>query len=166
MNAPARRFLDQMGSAAENDGFPRIAGRLFGALLLSEEPCSLDALAERLGASKASVSTDARRLLERGIAERHTRPGDRRDYYQLAPDFLDRLVRHRLARWSTLQHLAGELRASSPTLPPMLGERLAYIDAFHGFVLARVEEALDDWERLRRTPAPRAPRRARRSGAA
>ena len=94
-----------MGLTSESDGLSRIAGRLFGALLLADQPCSLDALAEQLDVSKASVSTEARRLVERGVAERIGKTGDRRDYYALTPDFFAQIVRFRLNRWSALHRL-------------------------------------------------------------
>ena len=52
-------FVGEMGLTFEADGFTRIGGRLFGHLLLAEGPLSLDAIAETLQVSKASVSTDA-----------------------------------------------------------------------------------------------------------
>jgi DNA-binding MarR family transcriptional regulator len=112
--------------------------------MLSEEPRSLDELAEALDVSKASVSVEARRLLERGVFERLARPGDRRDYYQLAPDFFARIIRHRLARWSELQVLANEVRRGGE-LTAAVKQRIAYVDDVHTFVLARVEEALREW---------------------
>jgi DNA-binding MarR family transcriptional regulator len=146
-------FIERVGVAAETDGLSRIAGRLFGALMLSEEPRSLDDLAEALQVSKASVSVEARRLLDRGVSERLSRPGDRRDYYQLAPDFFARLIRHRASRWSELRALAGELRRGGG-LTPVVRRRMAYVDDVHAFVLARVEAALRDWA-AREAPAPR-----------
>src|SRR5437016_3994628 len=117
MDRPRRTFVDRMGHAAEADGLSPIAGRLFATLLLSDEPRSLDELAAALGVSKASVSTDARRLLERGVVERASKPGDRRDYYELAPDFYAQTVRSRLARWRRMQQLVGVVRESAPDLP-------------------------------------------------
>jgi DNA-binding MarR family transcriptional regulator len=146
-------FIERVGVAAEADGLSRIAGRLFGALMLSEEPRSLDELAEALQVSKASVSVEARRLLERGVFERVSRPGDRRDYYELAPDFFARLIRHRVSRWAELHALAGEVR-SGGGLSAGVKRRLAYVDDVHSFVLARVEDALREWS-AREQPRPR-----------
>ena len=163
MGQANQRFIEQVGLSAEADGLPRIAGRLFGALLLSEQPRSLDELADQLGVSKASVSTDARRLLERGIVERVGKPGDRRDYYQLAPDFLVRIIRHRVARWGELHDLAVAVRGADWQQPAAVRDRLDYLDAIHAFVLTRVDEALREWEerrpRRRAASAPHAPRR-------
>lgn len=139
-------FMGQMGLFAESDGLTRIGGRLFGALLVSEMPRSLDDLAELLGVSKASVSTDARRLLERGIVERVPHPGDRRDYYQLAPDFFAQVMRHRVQGWATLHDLAVEMELRNPGAPPVVQERFAYLAAVHAFVLSRLDDALDEWQ--------------------
>ena len=146
MSHATERFIEQVGLNAEADGLSRIAGRLFGALVLSDGPRSLDELAEQLGVSKASVSTDARRLLERGVVQRIGMPGDRKDYYQLAPDFLVRVIRHRVSRWRALHDLATELRAASPNQSAVVRERLDYFDSVHEFVLERIDDALSEWE--------------------
>ena len=137
-------FVERVGIAAEADGLSRIAGRLFGALMLSEAPRSLDELAEALQVSKASVSVETRRLAERGVFERVSMTGDRRDYYQLSPDFFAQLIRHRVSRWAELHSLAGEVRRGS-ALSAAVQDRLAYVDDVNRFVLARVDEALHDW---------------------
>jgi DNA-binding transcriptional regulator GbsR (MarR family) len=160
-------FVDRMGQAAETDGLSPIAGRLFGLLLLSDEPRSLDELALALGVSKASVSTDARRLFERRIVERVTRPGDRRDYYELAPDFFAQVIRARIERWRRIQALANTLRESSREPSATVRRRLASIDEIHSFVIDRVESALNDWSARARKRAlkgpPPGPARRRRT---
>lgn len=113
-----------MGLLVEADGLPRIGGRLFGLLILSDQPRSLDDLADALGVSKASISTDARRLLERGVVDRVTRPGDRRDYYRLAPDFYRRTLQHRLAKWARFGQAVAECRARLGAANPAIADRL------------------------------------------
>jgi len=145
-----QHFINKMGQAAEVDGMSPIAGRLFATLLLSPEPRSLDELAAAIGVSKASISTDARRLLDRGIVERVTHAGDRRDYYELAPDFFARAIRNRIDSWRRTHQLVGTMRASSRELPPVVRDRIASIDDVHTFVIARVDAALAEWERRER----------------
>jgi DNA-binding transcriptional regulator GbsR (MarR family) len=70
MEAQTAHFIERMGLALEADGLPRIAGRIFGLLLVSEDACSLDDLACDLKVSKASVSTNARMLEQRAVLER------------------------------------------------------------------------------------------------
>ena len=59
MDAATTQFTDRMGLLFEAEGRPRIAGRIFGYLLLSDDPRSLDQLADSLRVSKASASTNA-----------------------------------------------------------------------------------------------------------
>jgi DNA-binding transcriptional regulator GbsR (MarR family) len=155
MERAQRNFVDRMGLATESDGLSPIAGRLFALLLLANEPKSLDELATALDVSKASVSTDARRLLERGIAERVTRAGDRRDYYELAPDFFVRIVQSRVNRWRRIQTLADDLRGQAAELPPDVRERIDSIDDVQNFVIERLEQALAEWEQRTHETPPR-----------
>lgn len=149
-------FIEQMGHGAESDGFTRIAGRLFAELLLSDEPRSLDDLAESLGVSKASVSTDARRLLERGVVERHGKPNDRRDYYRLSPDFFSQIVRHKLERWNRVGELMRDM-ADEAGESADIRERFAYVSEVQDFLLGRIRQALDDWQAGQRKLRTRAP---------
>jgi DNA-binding transcriptional regulator GbsR (MarR family) len=154
-------FVEQVGLASEADGFTRIAGRLFGYLLLSERARSLDELAETLGVSKASVSTDARRLHERGVLERVAKAGDRRDYYQIAPDFFARLMDYRVARWQRMHRLTDEARARMRVLSPAVRERFDYMDSVSEFVVEVIETMKAEWA-ARRAASRRRP--TRRSG--
>src|SRR5215210_7376371 len=86
MDAQTVNFVERMGLVLEADGLPRIAGRIFGLLLVSEEARSLDDLASELRVSKGSASTNARLLEQRGLLERVCRPADRRDYYAVPPE--------------------------------------------------------------------------------
>src|SRR5688572_19081616 len=92
MNKERQRFIERAGMLWEEDGLPRIAGRIFALSLLSEDPLSLDEIAEQLGVSKASVSTDTRLLERMGFLERITKPGDRKDYYQSTERSFERAI--------------------------------------------------------------------------
>lgn len=140
------RFIEEVGLTAEADGLPRIAGRLFGHLLLSPGPRSLDEIAEALSVSKGSVSTDARLLLSHGWLRRSTVAGDRKDYYEMAPDFFAGIVAYRLRRWSTLHDLVAaalpELGAKSPTVI----DRLRYLDEAQSFFVDGLRKLLEEWQ--------------------
>lgn len=153
-------FVEAVGLAAETDGFTRIGGRLFGLLLLADHPRSLDQLAVRLGVSKASVSTDTRRLLDSGVIERVGRAGDRRAFYQIAPDFFARLVARRVARWTRFAELVGELRRRSPKARAAVGTRLREVERVHARIVERIATAVDD--RGGRRPVRRGARPSRR----
>ncbi|MER0239727.1 MarR family transcriptional regulator [Fulvimarina sp. MAC8] len=78
------RFIERMGEHMEMEGMPRIAGRLFGLLLVDPGPVSFSNLAERLGVSRGSVSTNARLLEGKGLIERVSVEGERQDFFRLA----------------------------------------------------------------------------------
>jgi HTH-type transcriptional regulator, glycine betaine synthesis regulator len=79
--------LDGLGQLASYFGFNRVMGQLYGALLLSPHPLSLDDLMDRLGISKAGVSTNMRTLEHMGIVREVWVKDDRRKYYRAESDF-------------------------------------------------------------------------------
>jgi DNA-binding MarR family transcriptional regulator len=141
------QFIERMGMLSEEDGLPRIAGRIFALLLITPGSCSLDEIAESLGVSKASVSTDTRRLAQAGLIERLSRPGERRDYYQIGPlglrIALERRVRG-LERFTELLTGAITLPLQSPEVETRLQQWLAvHNEVYDSFrvILTHVSEA-------------------------
>ena len=142
MDLHTTRFTGRIARLFEADGFPPIAGRIFGLLLLSEDPRSLDDLAQGLGVSKASVSTNARRLAAEGVLERVPRPGDRRDYYRVTPDLFIRLMTERLSRWKSFTAAVGEVRRAVPAERAVVRRRLAEYESAYRSISGAIESAL------------------------
>ncbi|HET7042031.1 MAG TPA: MarR family transcriptional regulator [Gemmatimonadales bacterium] len=142
-------FVEQMGLSTSAAGLPRIAGRLFGYLALSPGPRSLDEIAAALGVSKGSASTDARLLERHGWLRRVGRPGDRRDYYEFAPDSFAGIVAYRLSRWEALHALVVEARRRFPRQPAAVRDRLAYLEEAERFFADGMRALLDQWARRR-----------------
>jgi DNA-binding transcriptional regulator GbsR (MarR family) len=124
-------FIEMMGRHFEEEGVARIAGRLFGLLMLVERDSTLDELAEALKVSKGSVSSNARLLEEWGVAERITRPGDRRDYYRIAADMSERLVERQIARMQLFIERVNHSRDELGTLPLPTTERFDEVVRFN-----------------------------------
>ena len=141
MDEAKRDFIESMGRQFEEDGAPRIAGRLFGFLMLQEEPCSLDEVAEQLQVSKGSASSNARLLEQLGIAERVTRAGDRRDYYQISPDIGERTLEHAV---QGLARMLQRLRTGKDVdgLAPAVRTRFEGAIAFHERAMQVVSDLL------------------------
>lgn len=145
MRKEEQEFIERMGQAVEADGLPRIAGRLFGFLILAEGPFPLDELAEALQVSRASISTNGRLLERLGIAERTGRPGDRRDYYRLAPDAPDRIFEVARARTRAMRDLMAGAAKNLPEDLEVGRERLARMSRLYDFFLSQVESMLERW---------------------
>lgn len=121
--------MERMGLASEADGLPRIAGRIFGYLLLTPGECSLDEIAAALGVSRASVSNDARRLSRIGLIERRSRPGDRRDYYRSAPDAFRHSIERRIEGLRRFHALIDEARTLGVEDDEVTARLVAWDDA-------------------------------------
>lgn len=135
-------FIETMGRHFEEEGIPRIAGRLFGVLMVNEEPCSLDEMADRLRVSKGSISSNARMLEQWGVAERVTRPGDRRDYYQLAADMESRILERQMDHVVRMRERLREGLATMPDASEAVRERFVAAIAFQERALESLGEAL------------------------
>lgn len=94
MSPEEMRYVEDLGAFVENLGGTRMAGRVWGTLLISEKPeMSAAEIAEELGASAGSISTATRSLIGFGMLERRRIPGDRKDYFAIRPDSYITLVR-------------------------------------------------------------------------
>jgi DNA-binding transcriptional regulator GbsR (MarR family) len=84
-----------------------MAGRILGCLLISDQPyLSSIELSEILQASKGSLSTMTRFLLQMGLIERVGLPGRRRDYFRIKSGAWTQLVRHAVYELSALRKMA------------------------------------------------------------
>jgi DNA-binding transcriptional regulator GbsR (MarR family) len=66
----------------ENAGASKTLGRIFGYLLLADQPRSLDEIARDLLFSKATASLTIRQGLAMRIFEKVSLPGERKSYYR------------------------------------------------------------------------------------
>lgn len=146
MDAPTVNFIERMGLVLESDGLPRIAGRIFGLLLVSDDARSLDDLAGELRVSKGSVSTNARLLEQRGLLERVCRPADRRDYYSVPQDLFTHTMAQRLARWQRFHEAIGSARTHLPIRSPEVRDRLEEYERAYAFMSQVIRKALSRWQ--------------------
>lgn len=92
-----KQFIEEVGICFEQTGMPRMAGRIFGWLCISDPPYQSPAeLAEILQASKGSISTTTRLLVQTGLIERFVLPGVRHDFFQLHKEALQKIIKHGL----------------------------------------------------------------------
>ena len=142
-------FIEKFCVCAEQDGFPRIAGRMMGFLLLHEGPYTLDELAEELQISKTSASTNARLLEQYGVIEHVTRAGDRRDFYQLADNHWERMFEIVQKRMQRFHDVLDDTIASLSTNEEYGRRRLMEAKRFHEFILEHFDTRIQEWRCLR-----------------
>lgn len=142
-------FIEKFCLVAEQDGFPRIAGRMMGFLLLNEGPFTLDELADELQISKTSASTNARLLADYGVIEHTTKAGDRRDFYRLAPDPWERMFDIVKRRMQRFHDVLDETIAALPAKEKYGRKRLEEAQRFHAFILEDFDTRIQQWRRVR-----------------
>jgi hypothetical protein len=140
-------FIEDIGLYFEQLGLPRMAGRILGVLLISDPPAqSITALAEKLQASKSSISIMARLLVERGLIEQAASPMPRRDYYRFKPGGSIVYMRQWLGLVSALHQITERGLALIPERPPESRQRLqeahdlfSYVEQEFPTILERIE---------------------------
>lgn len=148
MDGLTERFTERMAVNLAADGYPRIAGRIYGLLLLSPDGLSLDDLTDDLGVSKASASTNARLLEQRGVVERYHHTSDRRDYYRVYVDHFERTMSQRLEKWQRATEALREARTAERD--PVVLERLEMYEERYGELSAAWRGVLSRWAADRR----------------
>jgi DNA-binding transcriptional regulator GbsR (MarR family) len=121
----AKHFIEDIGLFFEQMGMPRMAARILGVLLIADPPAqSITDIAAMLMASKSSVSTMARLLVEDGLIERVAAPVPRRDYYRFKPGGWILYMRRWLGLMSELHRITERGLLLLADKPPELQQRL------------------------------------------
>lgn len=122
-------------------GWPRLVGRMFGYLLLRDEPVTLDELATALGVSKSNASMAARTLEQCGNARRHAEPGSKRIRYS-APDNQTGPFISRIELLAMLERLLGAQLAAGQS--PAVSARLEDMTDFFARMRAAMQQVIDE----------------------
>jgi len=100
-------YVEEYGVCLETSGLPRMAGRILGWLLICTPPYQTsDQVAEALDASKGTVSSMTRMLIQLGLIEKIGLPGERRDYFRIRPDLWEQLMAQQLTEISQMRNMA------------------------------------------------------------
>jgi DNA-binding transcriptional regulator GbsR (MarR family) len=159
IGADVGRFVERMGRRFERDGMPRTAGRLFALLLLTPGTLSLEQLAERLAVSKGNVSASARLLAQFGLVERHSPPGERKDYYGVGDDVCVRILERQLDILEDAQGLLTGLDEVAHAQGPEVSERVSDLLTAQAELIEATRQRLSSWRSRTAARNGRMPRR-------
>ena len=79
-------MVESCSRLAQELGFPRSVGEIYGLLYFSAKPLGFDDIAGALSLSKASVSTGTRQLLALSFIRKVWLRGERKDYFEAVTD--------------------------------------------------------------------------------
>ncbi len=146
-----KHFVEDFGLLFEESGHPRMAGRILGCLLISDQPhLSTTEIAETLQASRGSLSTMTRFLLQMGLIERVGLPGRRLDYFRIKAGAWPQLVRHAVYELSALRKLAERGLELVEGKDSELKERLRDARDLFGFMEREYPLLIERWEKEHR----------------
>lgn len=136
-------FIEKTGMISQAEGLPRIAGRVLGMLIFDGDMVSFGDLATRLRVSRASISTSIRILEERGLVKRMSKPGERQDFFQLAPNPYATMLQGVQKRTQATRDDIAQTIDSLPADADAKGRLTAYAE-FYASLDSAVEVALDE----------------------
>jgi len=142
LTAAGRRFIEDVARLLMPWGVPQTAARLYGYLLLSAEPVSLDRITSDLEISKSSASVAARLLEQYTLARRHGERGSKRALYAVSDNYEGMLTeQNRL-----LDALAGLLTNGASTVASgTVRHRLEEMAEFYLAIRQAMDIALERW---------------------
>ncbi|MBO3682128.1 GbsR/MarR family transcriptional regulator [Streptomyces sp. NEAU-YJ-81] len=130
-------------------GWPPMAGRAAGLLMLRERPMTLAELQDALDASKGSVSEMTRLLIANGTVERSKEAGQRHFVYRWRDDAWVGCLQHIVASTTQLRELAEHALALGAGMTPVQQQRLSEMQEYYHFMVGRLESLLSEYTATR-----------------
>jgi len=144
-----RQFVEDMGFFFEEYHLPRMAGRIVGWLLISDPPYqSIGDLSDRLQASKGSMSTMIRLLMQLNLVERTRLPGMRRDVFRMKFN-RDELLRRTVSQLGVQRQLTERALALIEDRNPEMRQQLERMRDLSAFLEVHIPSMLKRWEEER-----------------
>ena len=145
-------FVDASGSwMSSSFGFPRMAGRVLGWLLVcSPAEQAAAQLAEALGASAGAISGATGMLVRAKLVDRLHVRGDRADRFRLRPESWDEQLGDQ-AQLREARALLAQGLAALADEPPARRARLEDLDDFYAWYQARIPQLHEEWQAYKRS---------------
>jgi DNA-binding transcriptional regulator GbsR (MarR family) len=143
-------FVEKAGLHFMQLGMPRMAGRIFGWLLISDSPtATMGELVKALKASKGSISSMTRLLIRMQLIELASRAGERRDFYGIREDAWVNALSARVEQARDFRKLAERGLEALAEEPPSRRERLKEMLGVFSFLERELPLLTEDWKRER-----------------
>lgn len=141
-----QHYAEEIGLYFEQLGLTRMAGRIIGWLLVCDPPeQTMHQLAEALHASKGSISSMTRLLIQLGLVERISIPGERRDYFRLRKNAWGHVMEARLVEVRRLREMAERGLDVLADEPPAARRRLAEMRDLYAYFERELPALIARW---------------------
>ncbi|WP_236542847.1 GbsR/MarR family transcriptional regulator [Spiractinospora alimapuensis] len=143
-------FADRVATFFEHEGFPPIAGRVVGWLLICEpREQSAAELAETLGASRSSIGNATRMLTTSGIVRGVRRRGERQESFRIDPDAWSRMLAERYGRTTAFREVIEHGLDVLADQPAPRRDRLEAVHELYRFLESELPALWARWEATR-----------------
>ncbi len=150
MTPEVSKFIEGMGMYFENQGVPRIGGRILALLMISHDPLSAEDVASILKVSRGSVSTNMRILTVSGLAEKISIPGDRTTFFEFPRTALEQMVAARIQSSLVFRKLVDQGLAALTT-EDFARHRLEAAANWTDLLVDTFQKVIDDWRAHQRS---------------
>lgn len=146
MDKDKSTYIEETGLLLEKLGMTRMAGRIFGYLIVSdEEQASFDQIRKALQASKGSISGTMKQLLQIGMVEAVSLPGDRKTYYRLSKMKIEDILRSRMSQFNAFADILAKGEALKSEKDE-ISDWLIEASTFYRWVGGQIDEIITKWE--------------------
>ncbi len=146
MDEKRLNYIEESGILFEHMGMTRMAGRVFGYLVVSDKSeASFDDIRLALKASKGSISGTTKQLINAGLLQPVSLPGDRKTYYRLNRIEVGKLLEGRLnlfVEFSKMIFKGRSLKKSDDDISDWLQE----LTTFYDWVGDEIRGIIQKWE--------------------
>lgn len=145
-----KQFIEEMGIFFEKTGFPRMAGRIWGWLLICDPPeQTATQIAEALQASRGSISTMTRLLQMWGV-ERIGIPGKRGGCYRIKEGSFIKLLHTEAEMFSEVRNLIERGLEAIKNEPQEVRDRLIEGRDLFAYVEKQYPLLIEKWKKQRK----------------
>jgi DNA-binding transcriptional regulator GbsR (MarR family) len=144
-------FIEEMAIFMDEAGLPRMAGRVLGLLLICSPPhLSAGEMGTALQASKGSISTMTRMLMNMGFVERIGLPQQRQSYFRIKPGVWSGMLTTQVGKVAAARALAARGMQMLEEDGAGAGGRLREMHDLYAFLEKELPTLLVRWEAERR----------------
>lgn len=140
-------YIEECGILFEQFGMTRMAGRVFGYLIVSDkQEASFNDIRNALKASKGSISGTTNQLINAGFLEPVSLPGDRKTYYRLYRIEIAKLLEERLQLFNKFSEITSKGRKLKKNRDD-ISDWLIEISTFYDWIGDQIKEVIQKWEK-------------------
>jgi DNA-binding transcriptional regulator GbsR (MarR family) len=139
-------YIEETGIVFEQFGMTRMAGRIFGYLIVSDKDAvSFDNIKEVLNASKGSISGTTKLLINAGLVEPVSLPGDRKTYYRPNRMKVGGILKERIQLFTKFADVLTKGRNLKSREDEMT-DWLLEISTFYNWIGDEIDKIIEKWE--------------------